>query len=59
MVKFEINLAYNKKEIIDTCNLEITSGDYHQVLTLNKAEVRQLLDLMKEAYAALGKRVSR
>ena len=40
----------------DTCNLEITSGIYRQVLTLNGEEVKQLLDLMNEAYATLGKR---
>jgi hypothetical protein len=55
-MKFKTTLAYNKEGVIDTCKLEITSGDYHQVLILNKAEVKQLLDLMKEAYATLGKR---
>jgi hypothetical protein len=56
MVKFETTLAYNKKGIINTCNLEITSGSYHQTLTLNREEVKQLLDLMKEAYNTLGKK---
>ena len=56
MVKFETTLAYDKKGIIDTCILEITSGDYHEVLNLNREEVKQLLDLMKEAYATLGKK---
>ena len=56
MVRFETTLAYNKKRIIDTCRLEITSGDYLQLFVLNKAEVKQLLDLMQEAYAMMGKK---
>ena len=56
MVKFETALAYNKKKIIDTCKLEITSGDYRQLFVLNKEEVKQLLDLMQEAYAMMGKK---
>jgi hypothetical protein len=59
MHKFETSLGYNKEEIIDTCKLEITSGDYHQVLILNRTEVKQLLDLMKEAYSKLGKRTTK
>lgn len=55
MHKFETILAYNKEGIIDTCTLEIFSNGYHEVLNLNKAEVKQLLDLMKEAYAKLEK----
>ena len=56
MIKFETTLAYNKKKLIDTCLLEIFSGDYHQRLVLNKEEVKQLLDLMQEAYVTMGKR---
>jgi hypothetical protein len=55
MHRFETILAYNKEGIIDTCTLEIFSDSYHEVLNLNKAEVKQLLDLMKEAYNTLGK----
>jgi len=56
MVTFETSLAFNKEGIIDACALEITSGDYHEVLTLNREEVKQLLDLMQEAYNTLGKK---
>jgi len=56
MVKFETTLAYDKEGVIDTCTLEITSGAYHEVLNLNKSEVKQLLDLMKEAHAKLEKK---
>lgn len=56
MVKFETTLAYNRKKVIDTCRLEIISGDYKAVYVLNKEEVKQLLELMKEAYATMGKR---
>ena len=56
MVEFETTLGYNREGIIDTCTLEITSGSYHEVLNLNKSEVKQLLDLMKEAHAKLGKK---
>lgn len=56
MVKFETTLAYNKQKVIDTCNLEITSGEYRQLFVLNKEEVKQLLDLMQEAYAMMGKK---
>ena len=57
MVKFETTLAYDKKRIIDTCRLEITSGEYHQLFVLSKEEVKQLLDLMHEAYATMGKKL--
>ena len=56
MMKFETTLAYDKKKIIDTCKLEITSGDYRQLFVLNKGEVKQLLDLMQEAYDTMGKK---
>jgi hypothetical protein len=55
MHKFETSLGYNKEGIIITCTLEITCDGYHEVMNLNKSEVKQLLDLMKEAYATLGK----
>lgn len=58
MMKFETTLAYDKKKIIDTCRLEITSGDYHQLFVLNREEVKQLLDLMQEAYSLIGKKLS-
>ena len=56
MVKFETTLAYDKKKVIDTCSLEIISGDYKAAFVLNKEEVKQLLDLMQEAYAMIGKK---
>lgn len=55
MVKFETTLAYDKKKVIDTCRLEITSGDYKVAFVLNKEEVKELLDLMQEAHAKMGK----
>ena len=45
-----------RKKVIDTCKLEITSGDYRVLFSLNKEEVKQLLDLMEEAYAMMGKK---
>ena len=57
MAKFETTLAYNKKKLVDTCLLEIFSDGYHEALTLNKEEVKQLLDLMQEAYAMMGKNI--
>ena len=57
MVKFETTLAYNKKKVIDTCRLEITSNGYHEALVLNAEEVKQLLDLMQEAYSLIGKNI--
>ena len=56
MFKFETTLAYDKKKIIDTCRLELFSDGYHEVFVLNKEEVKQLLDLMQEAYAMMGKK---
>lgn len=56
MVKFETTLAYDKKKVIDTCRLEITSGDYRQLFVLNREEVKQLLDLMQETYSMMGKK---
>ena len=56
MVKFETTLAYNKKKLVDTCLLEIFSDGYHEALALNREEVKQLLDLMREAYDTMGKK---
>jgi hypothetical protein len=56
MVKFETTLAYDKKKIIDRCRLEITSGEYKVLFSLNREEVKQLLDLMQEAYDMMGKK---
>jgi hypothetical protein len=56
MHRFETILGYNREGIIDNCTLEIFSNGYHEVLNLNRAEVKQLLDLMKEAYVKLGKK---
>jgi len=57
MFKFETTLAYNKEKIIDTCRLELFSDGYHEAFVLNKEEVKQLLDLMQEAYSLIGKNV--
>ena len=56
MFKFETTLAYNKKKLVDTCLLEIFSDGDHEVFVLNREEVKQLLDLMQEAYAMMGKK---
>ena len=58
MHKFETTLAYNKQKIIDTCRLEIFSDGTREAFVLNKEEVKQLLDLMQEAYSLMGKKLS-
>jgi hypothetical protein len=62
MIKFETTLSCGKDKVIDECLLEIIDHDEkenrdYQMFTidLNRQEVKQLLDLMKEAYATLGK----
>ena len=57
MFKFETTLAYNKEKIIDTCRLELFSDGYREALVLNMEEVKQLLDLMQEAYSVMGKNI--
>jgi len=57
MFKFETILAYNKQKIVDTCRLEITSNGNQEAIVLNKDEVKQLLDLMREAYSLIGKNI--
>jgi len=57
MFKFKTILAYNKKKIVDTCRLEITSNGNQEALVLNPKEVKQLLDLMQEAYSLIGKNI--
>ncbi len=58
MFKFETVLAYNREKIIDTCRLEIFSDGYCEASVLNKEEVKQLLDLMQEAYSVMGKNIN-
>ena len=58
MHKFETTLAYNREKIIDTCRLELSSDGYHEVFSLNKEEVKQLLDLMQEAHSLMGKNIN-
>ena len=58
MFKFETTLAYNKQKIIDTCRLEMISNGNREAFVLNKEEVKQLLDLMQEAYSLMGKKLS-
>ncbi len=58
MLKFKTTLAYNREKIVDTCSLEITSNGYQEAIILNKEEVKQLLDLMQEAYSLMGKKLS-
>jgi len=58
MFKFETTLAYNKEKIIDTCRLELFSDGYREALVLSKEEVKQLLDLMQEAYSLIGKNIN-
>lgn len=57
-MKFKTTLAYNRKKVIDTCRLEITSGDYKAAYVLNREEVKQLLDLMQEAHSLMGKKLN-
>jgi len=62
MIKFEITFSRDKDNIIEECMLEIIdhnekeNRDYQMfTIDLNRQEVKQLLDLMKEAYNTLGK----
>jgi hypothetical protein len=62
MIKFEITFSRGKDNVIDECMLEIIAHveeenkDYQMfTIDLNRQEVKQLLDLMKEAYNTLGK----
>jgi len=57
MFKFETTLAYNKEKIIDTCRLELSSNGNQEAFVLNREEVKQLLDLMQEAYSLIGKNI--
>jgi len=56
--KFETTLAYNKEKIIDTCRLELSSNGNQEAFVLNREEVKQLLDLMQEAYSLIGKNIN-
>ncbi|MCW4046168.1 MAG: hypothetical protein NWE99_01200 [Candidatus Bathyarchaeota archaeon] len=62
MIKFEITFSRGKDNVIEECMLEIIdhneeeNRDYQMfTIDLNRQEVKELLDLMKEAYATLGK----
>lgn len=57
MFKFETTLAYNKEKIIDTCRLELFSNGNREAFVLNREEVKQLLDLIQEAYSLIGKNI--
>lgn len=66
MIKFEITFSRSEDNTVDECMLEIIdhnekeNRDYQMfTIDLNRQEVKQLLDLMKEAYDKLGKKVSR
>ena len=58
MFKFETILAYNKEKIVDTCRLELSSNGNKEAFVLNRKEVKQLLDLMQEAYSLIGKNIN-
>ncbi len=58
MFTFETILAYNREKIVDTCLLEITSNGNQEAIVLNRKEVKQLLDLMQEAYSLIGKHIN-
>jgi hypothetical protein len=62
MIKFKIALSSGRDKIIDECLLEIIDHNEEEnreyqmfTIDLNRQEVKQLLDLMKEAYNKLGK----
>jgi hypothetical protein len=62
MIKFEITFSRGKDNVIDECMLEIINHDEEEnkdyqmfTIDLNRQEVKQLLDLMQEAYNTLGK----
>ena len=64
MIKFETTFSSDKNNLIDECMLEIIDHDEkrefkdYQITTidLNRWEVKELLDLMIEAYAMMGKK---
>jgi hypothetical protein len=63
MIKFETTFSRGKGNVIDECMLEIIDHDEkedkdYQMFTidLNQQEVKELFDLMQEAYAKLGKK---
>ncbi len=62
MIKFEITFSHDRNKIVDECLLEIIDHDKkekidYQMFTvdLNRQEIKQLLDLMQEAYSMMGK----
>lgn len=64
MIKFETTFSSDKNNIVDECLLEIIkhnekeNRDYQMfTVDLNKWEIKELLDLMIEAYAMMGKNI--
>ena len=64
MIKFEITFSSDKNNLIDECLLEIIdhneeeNRDYQMfTVDLNQWEVKELLDLMIEAYSMMGKNI--